>query len=545
MAADASSPADRLEFRILGPLEVLAGSVPVRLGGPRQRAVLAILLGHANEVVPADRLIDGVWDEPPETAANVLQGYVSQLRRTLGRDVIATRGRDYAIRLADGALDLHRFERLGAAAAAALGEGRPAEASAGLRSALSLWRGPALSDLLDVAGVARIADRLDELRDAALERRLEADLACGRDAEAAIELAALVAQHPLRERLRALQMRALYRSGRQAEALAAYRDARATLVDELGIEPGRELQELERAILAQDPALSARDGSAPAEAAPPALAPADATILVAALDPAALPALAALAEPLARAPRRELVLAATVASADALGPLARRVAELRAETAARGARVRAAAFTSRAPGADLVRLADEQEARLVIVEAPAAVLEDPQLVTVLDTAACDVAVAVAAGSPADGPVLVPFSGAAHDWAAVELGAELARALGRPIRLAGATVGPGGRDASRLLASASLVVQRGLGLDAEPLLLEPAPEALAGAARGAGVVVCGLTERWRREGLGRARRALATTAAVPVLLVRRGLRPGTLAPPESDTRFTWTVAAAAG
>src|SRR3954452_22623648 len=147
MASPEHRVPDRLEFRILGPLEVVAGASAVRLGGPRLRAVLAILLGHANEVVPADRLVDDVWDEPPETAANVLQGYVSHLRRMLGRDVIATRGRNYAIRLADGALDLHRFERLSAGAVAALTAGRPSAASAGLRTALALWRGPALSDL--------------------------------------------------------------------------------------------------------------------------------------------------------------------------------------------------------------------------------------------------------------------------------------------------------------------------------------------------------------------------------------------------------------
>jgi len=140
MASVESSAPDRLEFRILGPLDVLAEGMPVRLGGPRQRAVLAILLGHANEVVPADRLINGVWEEPPGTAANVVQGYVSQLRRTLGRDVIATRGRDYAVRLPQGALDLHRFERLSAGAGAALDEGRPADASAGLRGATMLGR---------------------------------------------------------------------------------------------------------------------------------------------------------------------------------------------------------------------------------------------------------------------------------------------------------------------------------------------------------------------------------------------------------------------
>src|SRR3954466_8879343 len=155
MASVESSAPDRLEFHILGPLEVRAGGAPVRLGGPRQRAVLAILLAHANEVVPAERLIDDVWDAPPETAANVVQGYVSQLRRTLGRHVIATRGRDYAIQLPDGALDLPRFERLAADAAAASSDGRAADASREWRAALSLWRGPALSTLLDRAGRPR------------------------------------------------------------------------------------------------------------------------------------------------------------------------------------------------------------------------------------------------------------------------------------------------------------------------------------------------------------------------------------------------------
>ena len=129
--------------------------------------------------------------------------------------------------------------------------------------------------------------------------------------------------------------------------------------------------------------------------------------------------------------------------------------------------------------------------------------------------------------------------------AVELGAGLTRALGRSMRLAGASMGPGGRDASRLLASASLAIQRGLGIDAEPVIVEPTPEALVAAARDAGIVVCGLSERWRREGLGRARSALASAATAPVLLVRRGLRPGTLAPAGGETRFTWTVAAAGG
>jgi hypothetical protein len=141
-------------------------------------------------------------------------------------------------------------------------------------------------------------------------------------------------------------------------------------------------------------------------------------------------------------------------------------------------------------------------------------------------------------------VLVPFSGADHDWAAMELGAWLARSLDRPLRLAGATTGASGRDASRLLASASLALQRVLGVSAEPLLVDAAPAALAEAAQAAGLVVVGLHDRWRTEGLGRARTALATAPGVTALLVRRGLRPGALAPSGHETRFTWTLGSGA-
>lgn len=160
----------RLEFRMLGPVEALVDGAPAPLGGTRQRAVLALLLAHANEVVPVDQLIDGVWDDaPPDTAANVLQGYVSHLRKVLGRQTIATRGRGYAVVVDDGALDLHRFERYAAAGAGERAAGRAARASADLGAALALWRGPALSDLADLPAVRPIAQRLDELRLNALD----------------------------------------------------------------------------------------------------------------------------------------------------------------------------------------------------------------------------------------------------------------------------------------------------------------------------------------------------------------------------------------
>jgi hypothetical protein len=226
---------------------------------------------------------------------------------------------------------------------------------------------------------------------------------------------------------------------------------------------------------------------------------------------------------------------------DALGRVTGALQELGAALGRRGAAVRTAAFTSVTPGNDLARLAAEQDADLLLADAPSGLLEDARLIALLERAPCDVAVVVGDHHPGDGPVLVPFSGAEHDWAAVELGAWLARALERPLRLAGASTGASGRDASRLLASASLALQRALGVQAEPVIVEPSADALVGAARDAGVVAVGLTERWQREGLGRVRTALATHAVAPTLLVRRGLRPGGLAPRTGDTRFTWTIA----
>ena len=263
-------------------------------------------------------------------------------------------------------------------------------------------------------------------------------------------------------------------------------------------------------------------------------------MVVALLDLDAVDSLVALAEPLALEDDRELVIASTVAEPGALAVASTRLREHRESLAERGASVRSAAFTSLTPGADLARLAREQDAELVLVDAPAGLLEDARLLSLLDDAPCDVAVLVG-GEARPGDVLVPFAGADHDWSAIELGAWLARARGSELVLAGTATSAEGRDASRLLASASLAVQRTLGVHAEPLLVEPTPQALMEAARGASLVVVGLTDRWRRDGVGRARTALATSPHHPTLLVRRGLRPGGLAPDSAATRFTWTVA----
>jgi transcriptional activator len=441
------------------------------------------------------------------------------------------------LRIEREALDLDRFERLAAEGASALTAGQPESAAQLLAEALRLWRGPALADVVDDGVLRAEAARLDELRLVALERRIEADLACGRHADVVGELQALAAEWPLRERPCALLILALYQSGRQADALAAYRAARTTLVEELGIEPGAVLQELERAILRHDPALATPTGSTQ-----PRAEPAQRTILVAALELDAIDPLLALAEPLARqSPPSELVLAATVTDAGTLTRTASMLSERREALLARGVAVRAAAFTSVTPGADLARLATEQEAALLLVDAPDRLLEDSRLLTLLEDAPCDVAVLIG-GASGGSAVIVPFAGAIHDWSAVELGAWFSQGTGAPLQLAGAAVGADGRDASRLLANASLAVQRVLGVDAEPLLVEPAPEALTVATRDASLVVVGLTDRWRREGIGRTRAALAASPHHPTLLVRRGLRPGGLAPRSSDTRFTWTIGA---
>jgi DNA-binding SARP family transcriptional activator len=523
------------EFRVLGPLEALAEGTPVKLGGSRPRAVLAVLLLHSGQVVSTSRLIDEVWAEaPPETAANVLQGYVSQLRKELGRDTIETREPGYLLRVDHDSLDLHRFERLASDGTELLERGRAEDAAVLLRESLALWRGPALADVADEGILRQAAARLDELRLVALERRIEADLVCGRHAELVGELEELATEYPLRERPRALQMLALYRCGRQADALAAYRTARGTLVDELGIEPGSELQELERAILQHDPSLELE----PARGRKPALAVR--TVLVAVLELNSVDRLVALAEPLAGVGGgRELVVASTVADMGELRAAADELRSVRADLVARGVDARAAAFTSVTPGADLSRLASEHGAELVVVDAPDRLLEDTRLATLLEDAPCDVAVLVA-GEPGGEAIIVAFGGAEHDWAAVELGAWFALGMRLPLRVAGAAIGADGGDASRLLASASLAVQRAFGVDAEPMLVEPTPEALVAATEAAALVVVGLTDRWRREGIGHARAALAASPHHPTLLVRRGLRPGGLGPRSSQTRFTWTI-----
>jgi DNA-binding SARP family transcriptional activator len=525
-----------MEFRILGPLEVVEQGRPLALGGARQRALLALLLTRPNEVVSTDRLIDELWGEQaPKTAANALQYHVSRLRKLLSsNNVIVTKEPGYMIRVEPDELDLLRFERL-------VEEGQrssPEAAARLLREALALWRGPALADVAHESFAQREILRLEELRLVALERRIDADLALGRDAELVAELEALVREHPLRERPRAQLMLALYRSGRQAEALEVYRQTRRLLVDELGLEPSPALHELEQAILHQDPELTPRVDPVP---------PRQRAIMVVTGNRAWLDGLLAIAEPLARRPARELILACLLSDDGDLLAATRELADRRRGLTERGTSARVAAYTTSELGNDAMRLASEHDVDLVLVPASPALLAsgspDHDLDLILERMPCDVAVLAGTGEVAEGPIVAPFAGVEHDWSAIEVAAWLAGALGTTLRLLGTEADPalGRRDASRLLARASLLVQQVVGIVTEPVLVSAGATGVLEAARDARVLVVGLSDRWRTEGIGRTRLAVAAGAEVPTLFVRGGLRPSGVAPSETLTRFTWTLA----
>ena len=244
----------RLELRVLGPIEALSGDVALALGGRKQRTALALLAADAGKVVATDDLIDGVWgDEPTAAARSTLHTYISNLRSRLG-DVIVRDGGGYRLQVGLEQVDALVFERA-VEEARELAETDNAQAAQTLRQALALWRGHAYADVAGSPQLDVEARRLEELRLKAVEARIDAELALGRHAELAGELEVLCEENPVRERFRAQHMLALYRSGRQAEALRAYQKTRAYLADELGLEPSPELQELERLILNQDPSL--------------------------------------------------------------------------------------------------------------------------------------------------------------------------------------------------------------------------------------------------------------------------------------------------
>jgi DNA-binding SARP family transcriptional activator len=256
-----------MQFKLLGPLEVRDGSEPVMVAGRKQRALLARLLLDVNRTVATDRLVDDLWGEDvPESAQKMVQIYVSQLRKVLPNGMLQTRPPGYAMEVDPAAIDLVRFERLRLDGEAAHAAGNAAIAAEQLSEALALWRGEALGEFQESFARAEAA-RLEELRLACTESRVAADLDRGRHAELVAELDLLVGRHPLRERLRAQQMLALYRSGRQSEALAAYQAFRSRLSTELGLEPSAQLRDLERRILRQAPDLDLGTARSPPSAA--------------------------------------------------------------------------------------------------------------------------------------------------------------------------------------------------------------------------------------------------------------------------------------
>jgi YVTN family beta-propeller protein len=249
-----------MEYRILGEVEVRDGDRLLTLHGRRERALLAYLLLHANEIVPTERLIGELWGEsPPPTVAAALHVYISRLRKVLGENgtAIVTRSPGYVLEVDPEQVDARRFERLVDAGRRALSEGDPRRSAQLLRDALGLWHGTPLADVIEPEWAASEIRRLGELRLAALEDRIEADLQLGRHVQLVSELEGLAARHPLRERLRAQLMLALYRCGRQGDALQVYADTRRVLAEELGIDPSGSLRRLEQGILTQDPALDA------------------------------------------------------------------------------------------------------------------------------------------------------------------------------------------------------------------------------------------------------------------------------------------------
>jgi DNA-binding SARP family transcriptional activator len=536
-------PAGVLEFRILGPLEVVGERGQIRLGGAKQRATLAILLLSANRVVSVDRLADDLYaGAAPVTALKQVQRQVSELRKLLGSaSLIETRSPGYTIRLAPEQLDLVAFEHLTADATDALAGAEAQRAADLLRQALGLWRGAPLADLTYESFAREPIERLEEIRLAAVEQRIEAELALGRHRELVGELEQLASEHPLRERFRAQLMLALYRSGRQAEALEAYRRAREALVSDFGIEPTPALQQLERQILTQDPSLELQ------ALTPRRIAPAadhDRAVLLVPADEGGLDGLLSLAEPLARLPGRELVIARLL---DNERELEAAVASVHARREALEVNARAAAFTTVDPAGDVVRLATAHDVELVLVTAPLEIDATPlpgDVATMFERSPADIG--MVSGTPVEWTqgtgVFVPFGGAEHDWAALELGAWLASAVGMPLRLVGTGADPrrGQRDASRLLANASLAAQRLVGVAGEPLLVEATPSALVDAVEEATLVAVGVSPRWRREGIGAVRSTLVREARPPVVLVRAGPRPGGLAPRDARTRFSWSL-----
>ncbi len=382
----------KIEYRILGPLEAAVDGRPAATGGRIQRAFLGVFLLRANEPLSPDRLVDAVWGEaPPSSALHAVSVYVAKLRKALGADAIAHTPAGYILRVAPGQLDLERFEALVWDARENLVAGEPGRACELLDEGLSLWRGPALVDTeLEDFARADVA-RLEELRLGAATSRAEALLALARAGEALPELEALAAEHPHDERVAGLLILALYRAGRQGDALAHYQTTRLRLAADLGIEPSQSLQELERKILAQEPSLSLEPEEIEQVRSVVALPHR--------LDD--LTAVAELTEPFALSRNPHEVILSWIAppgSADkvSLAEAHTLLASLRTQLLERGGRARVAAFTTEDRAADILRLTGRSNVDLLLLGCELTDLDDdgrfgPELTRILGGAPCDVA----------------------------------------------------------------------------------------------------------------------------------------------------------
>jgi DNA-binding SARP family transcriptional activator len=550
-----------LDFRLLGVLEVVRDGAEVALAGPKERAILAILLLDQGVVVSTDRLIDGLWGaHPPSTALHAVQVYISRFRKLFGPGVLETHAGGYRIVTSRESIDIFRFEAAWRRGLDALGADDPTTAIGLITEALAEWRGDALQDFSFEDFASADAARLAEMRLHALEDLAEAKLRGGKNSSLLVsELEPIVRVNPTRERLRGALMLALYRSGRHADALAAYREFRALLAAELGLEPSPGLRNLERRILNHEPTLLSvdDDGEAialtePAPAGDPLTALAAQRRVLVVGQSSAIDSLAEIAIALcAGEADREAIVAQLLPcdQTEQLAAVTARLAFLRARLAPCGLPIRVVAFTSDDPAADAARLAKQEDIDLVLCDGRATLRGDDSRIGIPDHlvagAPCDAGLTVWPGGPETLQVglgvVVPFGGSEHDWAALELGAWIAAGHNTPLLVAGVSQSGMARDSSRLLADASLALQRHCGVLAEPVLISPGADELLKLAANHGVLIAGLPRDWRKRGLGETRYQIATSDAVPAVFVRRGSRPGVLAGRTDATTFRWSIA----
>jgi DNA-binding SARP family transcriptional activator len=549
-----------VQYRVLGPLELLADGPALPIRAQKQLILLATLLLNANQVVSVDRLIDELWPfQQPAQLGESVQVLVYQVRKLLEAgavrgSVLERQGNGYRLHTTPDELDSNRFERLVRSAQDARNKSDLESASWILAEALALWRGQALANVrFEAPTVSRAqAARLDEVRLSTAIERIEIDLELGREDELIGELEALVAEHPLDERLRQLQMLALYRCGRQAEALQSYQSARTALVDELGIEPSVRLQALHQSILRHDTDADRHRPPGEITTRTQEFISERRSVLAVAFAETDLDPLLAVATPLVQAQAsRELILVMIVhESGEPLERANALVQEYRDRCLEAAVEARAAALVSTDSPADISRLARREDVDLLLLSAPSGLSLQGGLPsgtrTVLDQAPCDAGLLVRRdGLRLDGEVVVPFGGKSDDWTAVETGAWVASTAGTRLVMLGVQA-PDQRgerqDASRLLADASLAVQQRIRVAVDTRLVDArVPDEFVHACSSASLVVLALPSDWRETNeIGPMRLLLAREASAPILFVRRGERPGGLAPRDSATIFSWSL-----